>query len=70
MPFDKGDIAIIKDEVAKFISLKKFTPESACEERRENMKEAVESLNKKFWTVITLLVLNLIALAFSGFGGG
>ncbi len=69
MPFDEGDIAIIKDEVAKFVSSKKFTQETQCEERRENMKEAVESLNKKFWTVITLLVLNLIALAFKGFGG-
>lgn len=69
MPFDEGDIAIIKDEVAKFVSSRKYTQEIHCEERRNNMKEAVGSLNRKFWAVIFLLVANLITLVFGGYGG-
>lgn len=69
MEFTEENKAVIRDEVNKFITDEDFTQEKACKERRTNMKEAVCSLNKKFWAVILLLIANLVGLVITGFGG-
>ena len=63
MSFTEEDKAVIRDIIAKFLTDKKLQTEKMCEEKMDNMegimkevKETVESFNRKLWTIIVLTI--------------
>jgi len=63
MIFTEEDRAVIRDIIAKFLTTKKLQTEKMCEEKMDNqegivgeIKNTVESFNKKLWAIILLLV--------------
>ncbi len=48
--------AVIRDEIAVFLSTKKLQTKELCKEKMGNMDSIVKSVNNKLWAIILLLV--------------
>ena len=65
MSFTEEDRAVIRDIIAKFLTVKELRTEEMCNEKMDNMEENVKGLNNKLWAII---LLSMSILGYNLFG--
>ncbi|KKL22678.1 hypothetical protein LCGC14_2433060 [marine sediment metagenome] len=59
MELTEENKAVIRDEIAVFLSARKYQTEKMCKEKMVTLEGIVKSVNNKLWAIILLLISTL-----------